>query len=135
MRKQVYRLENSTGHGPFHGDQSCVKFLRPHADPELLLKMFGYPKEVLSALSKAGFVFGWRTRKDYNTFFKSGGQTQCKYLGFELAVYTPEWRFDLPDGQVLFARKQQDVLAASAIGDLLKALSSMRRVDPKFKFN
>lgn len=126
-RSNVYRLEDACGKGPYSGDQVCVPYLKPHADPLPLLRLFGYPDEVLKALSKAGFVFGWSTKKDYRSFFKPGGQMACEALGFKLQVFKPTLRFDLPDGQVLFAKSSSDFLQTPMLSELLQALSKMRR--------
>lgn len=102
MPRKVYRLENSQGNGPYHGNQPCVNYLTPHNDPDKMLKQWGLPVEVLKALSQAQFVFGWKRLSDYNKFFKKNGQAKCSELGFNLTIYRPELRFDFPDGQVMF---------------------------------
>ena len=105
MNPPVYRLENEQGHGPFHGDQPCVPFLLPHYDPEDLFKAMGLPAGSLNALSNAGLVFGWRTQRLYREFFKPRGQAGCAAHGFSCAIYRPDIRLNLSDGQVMFFRE------------------------------
>lgn len=126
MPRPVYRLEDANGNGPYSGEQVCVKFIEPHADPDRLLAMFGYPDEVLKALSGAGFVFGWSTLKEYRNFFSKGGQKECSALGFNRVDYRPEIRFNLPDGQVMFLKDTAIMDMAPTLKLLLKALEGMR---------
>lgn len=126
MSKKVYRLENADGHGPFHGDQRVVGNLQAHFDPEAMMKSIGYPKEVLVVLSKAGFVFGWRTRKLYRAFFKKGGESVCRANGFTCRVYEPALKFVFPDGQVIFSR--EDSIVTPTLVDLLNALGKYPKV-------
>ena len=108
MSKPVYRLENHEGHGPFHGDQPCVGFLRPHYDPEDFFKAKGFSRKVFDTLTNAGLVFGWRTQQLYHDFFKPRGQSGCLKHGFSCVVYRPDLRLELPDGQVMFLREKLD---------------------------
>lgn len=123
QRKFVYRLENAQGHGPYHGNQDCVGYLRPHHDPATMIVKIDLPKEILQALSKAGFVFGWRSKKLYGSFFKRSGQQHCKSLGFECRVYQPVFRFDFPDGQVLFSKDDISLSALPLLRDMLNLLN------------
>lgn len=126
MPRLVYRLEDATGAGPYAGDQACSKFLQPHADPDRLLAMFGYPNEVLEALSAAGFVFGWSTLKEYRNFFYKNGEQKCRELGFNRVDYRPDIRFNLPDGQVMFLKDASMLNLAPTLKILLKVLEGMR---------
>lgn len=107
MHKPVYRLEDAQGHGPFHGEQACMRYLTPHYDPKDLFTVMELPQDFLEGLTNAGLVFGWRTQALFRQFFKRGGQTGCRKLGFDQCVW-PTLRMDLPDGQVLFLREPFD---------------------------
>jgi len=108
MHKPVYRLEDAQGHVPFHGEQACMRYLTPHYDPKDLFTVMGLPQDFLEGLTNAGLVFGWRTQAPFRQFFKRGGQTGCRKLGFDRCVFRPTLRLDLPDGQVMFLREPLD---------------------------
>ena len=109
MPKKVYRLEDKDGNGPYSGEQDCIRYLKPHRDPEEMMRKLRLPDEVLKALSAAQFVFGWSRLSDYKKFFKRGGQKSCDELGFSLNVYRPEFRFDFQDGQVMFSKPNTSI--------------------------
>lgn len=119
----VYRLEDAQGRGPFSGEQVCVPHLQPHFDPEDLVAWMGLPQDALKALTTAHFVFGWRSQRHYRAFFQPRGQAACRDLGFTLVTYYPTLRWDLPDGQVLFAREPAPP-ALPVVQALLQALSN-----------
>ena len=103
--KKVYRLENEKGEGPFSDSQECIKFLKPHYDPEQMLSNSKIPKKLLSSLSNLGFVFGWETLSKYKSFFKRNGIVECKKLGYKMVIYTPSLKLIFPDGQVMFFKE------------------------------
>ncbi len=127
QRRPVYRLQDAKGHGPFHGEQACVLYLKPHYEPKDLFTVMGLPQDFLEGLTNAGLVFGWRTQALYRQFFKPGGQTGCRKLGFDRCVFKPTLRLDLPDGQVLFLREplNPDDPLHQAVATLLGVISKM----------
>lgn len=122
-QRAVYRLEDALGRGPFTGEQVCVPHLQPHFDPEDLFAWMGLPREALDALTTSHFVFGWRSQRHYRAFFQPRGQSACRALGFTRATYYLTLRWDLPDGQVLFARDPNPP-ALRMVQALLQALSN-----------
>lgn len=88
------------------------------------LKKNNYSIELLKYLSKLNFVFGWRNKKLYNSFFVRNGQRYCKNLGFGCNIYTPKILFYLPDGQVLFLKNDNNITSEN-FSDLLKIINEI----------
>ncbi len=128
---KVYRLEDSEGHGPYHGDQPAVHFLTPHHDPINLITWMEYPKEILETLSKAGMVFGWRNQKLYREFFKRKGQKNCAEIGFHCTIYKTSTYFMFPDGQVMFLKDESIAEKLPAFSELLKIFSKKKTFVPR----
>ena len=130
MSKKVYRLENKDGLGPFHGEQVCVPFIKQHADPLFMIELCGLPDELLKALSKAGFIFGWSTLKKYSNFFRKNGKQKCRELGFTMVTYEPLYRFDFPDGQVLFSKTEIDpeLINLKTLLDIMSKVSKKKKL-------
>lgn len=130
MVKKVYRLEDKDGLGPYQGDQKCVSFINPHADPIDMIRSSGFPKELLDVLSKAGFVFGWSTLEKYSNYFRKNGKKKCEELGFKMSIYEPLYRYDFPDGQVMFSKSQPE-LNLIDFKTLLKIFSNISKTKIK----
>ena len=127
MTRKVYRLEDKDGNGPFSGDQVCVRYLTPHHDPDKMMRVLGFPDEILKALGLANFVFGWSRLSDYRKFFKRGGQSKCRGLGFTQVIYRPELRLDFPDGQVIFSKPNISI-ETPHLKLLLKGIKKMKNI-------
>ena len=100
----VYRLENEQGFGPFWCGQCASNFLKPHKDPEEMMKLSGLNRKCFNRLSSAGWIFGWESLELYRQFFKQGGEDACNNIGFTLHTYQPTAFVRFIDGQVMFKR-------------------------------
>lgn len=106
----IYRLENYKGKGPFSASQGMVYQLTPHRDPEDMLALINISKEDFESVTDKGCLFGWKTKELMIAFFKNKEKASilASRMKTKISVYNVADFLEFPDGQVLFARPEEE---------------------------
>lgn len=108
--KKIYRLENYRGKGPFSGSQRMALQLTQHRDPEDMLALINISKEEFESATDKGCIFGWKTKELMKAFFRNKEKASivASIMKMKISVYTISDFLEFPDGQVLFARPEEN---------------------------
>jgi hypothetical protein len=105
----VYRLEDPDGNGPFHDKQPIATYLHMHNDPteDHMLASIKHTRRQFDRYLK-GYVFGWATQKQAQSFVRSHKRNVVHALGWRINRYRvykhSTVRFH--DGQVMFLKER-----------------------------